>query len=687
MMHSSISSSPSLRRLSLYTTTSSSTQWGPGAVSGKAVLAMGKAVVRGAEHLIILRRLAAIEAAMPCVDTGGTQSDLSLENMFADLLELSRTLYREAIRIQAMQIIVVQIATEQTQHFRLSISKWEIDCEELEGFLNEIVAIALFSHRGCCDDRLSKVYIASLSKDLHPWSACIGFLSQLAQLNADTFQAVINTQLLEILIWVSARQLRTGTDDPRVEAYCNVVYAVLSTPLFREQDDLRAAQLARYCPDESSTSSVQQVIANISGQEQWLAVERRLLEKHVRAMLNTLGCQFMSNSDFGEIFRGSQLGVPRLADAPPSLPAIRNLLWCIGIGGDVQKRTEEYLSTLSQKRKVFVLDRLIRDLVIQFLVQPATPYSKLTQTPQFIAHAVQFFLGLSTASPCTQDAVADAAILNILPFLEPSWKSEQMPPDRAGRQRDKVPRTRQLPGRLPPCIPLCLVRLHAETRSKWLFGLVGTGSGTFASRVWKRKSGESRVGFPAQCGGPSPQRYASCPARKSAEVTATRRSEGRAGCARGQLFSRRVNRLLQTVPNTQMLQFFPIFYALLDPTQIPSPDQAEKVSTSYIVSAAMLALNGSHFTDAPPLAQVELWPLTLAWVHFFRDHLPHTHLWERDVFSRGFPAVRHRRHRFDPGIPSRFVSWVGFPFIFKDSLESWWNKFRFWCSPKIPVLS
>ncbi|KAJ7046186.1 hypothetical protein C8F04DRAFT_1173146 [Mycena alexandri] len=424
MMHSSISSSPSLRRLSLYTTTSSSTQWGPGAVSGKAVLAMGKAVVRGAEHLIILRRLAAIEAAMPCVDTGGTQSDLSLENMFADLLELSRTLYTEAIRIQAMQIIVVQIATEQTRHLRLSISKWEIDCEELEGFLNEIVAIALFSHRGCCDDRLSKVYIVSLSKDLHPWSACIGFLSQLAQLNADTFQAVINTQLLEILIWVSARQLRTGTDDPRVEAYCN------------EQDDLRAAQLARYCPDESSTSSVQQVIANISGQEQWLAVERRLLEKHVRAMLNTLGCQFMSNSDFGEIFRGSQLGVPRLADAPPSLPAIRNLMWCIGIGGDVQKRTEEYLSTLSQKRKVFVLDRLIRDLVIQFLVQPATPYSKLTQTPQFIAHAVQFFLGLSTASPCTQDAVADAAILNILPFLEPSWKSEQMYKDLYRRVND-----------------------------------------------------------------------------------------------------------------------------------------------------------------------------------------------------------------------------------------------------------
>jgi hypothetical protein len=48
---------------------------------------MGKAIVRGTEHLIIVRRLAAIKAVMPCKDNNG---DLRIESMFADLLELSR---------------------------------------------------------------------------------------------------------------------------------------------------------------------------------------------------------------------------------------------------------------------------------------------------------------------------------------------------------------------------------------------------------------------------------------------------------------------------------------------------------------------------------------------------------------------------------------------------------------------
>lgn len=131
-------------------------------MAGKAILAMGKATLRGVEHLIISRRIGTIKAVMPCTDDNGSEH---LGKIFGDLLELSRcvmgaldftvsnstrrpTLYPDGVRIQAMEILLAQIATEQTRHLRRSIANWDIDSEELGAFLTEIVAVALFSHRG-----------------------------------------------------------------------------------------------------------------------------------------------------------------------------------------------------------------------------------------------------------------------------------------------------------------------------------------------------------------------------------------------------------------------------------------------------------------------------------------------------------------------------------------------------------
>ncbi|KAJ7887306.1 hypothetical protein B0H14DRAFT_3127662 [Mycena olivaceomarginata] len=475
MAQSPTSPSYHSRRLSVYTTTSSSTQWGPGALTGKAILAMGKAIVRGAEHLIIVRRLAAIKAVMPCKDNN---DDLRIASMFADLLELSRLcLYPDDIRIKAMEIIVAQIATEQTRHLRMSISKWEVDSEELGAFLAEITGVALFSNRGCCETELVQVYTATLAKNLHPWSAFLSFISQLAQMSKNTFPIAIHAQLLEILIWVSGRQKRGLTQDTRVEAYCNVAFAILSTCPTNEQDDLLTEKISRYCsdPDERPTS-LAQLIQYLTLQEQWLAVERRLLEKHVHAMLNNLGS--WPTSDLGEIFRGSQTGVPRLADAPPSLPSIRNLVWCIGIGGDVQRETADYLSILPHQRMVFVLDRILRDMTIQFLVEPATPYSNLTRTPQFTTHVVQFLLGISQISASIKAAVMDAVILNILPFLEPLWKPWQIYEEIQQRARAQIIRGQRI---CPPYSALILTLLYS-VQSNGLCNVVGSDTATIEEK-------------------------------------------------------------------------------------------------------------------------------------------------------------------------------------------------------------
>ncbi|KAF8180463.1 hypothetical protein K438DRAFT_1841965 [Mycena galopus ATCC 62051] len=475
MEHSAIFPSYRSSRHSVYTTTSSSTQWGPGALTGKAILAMGKAIVRGAENLIIMRRLGAIQAVMPCKDNNG---DLSIESMFADLLELSKpSLYPDDIRSKAMQIIVAQIATEETRHLRMSISQWEVDSEELGSFVAEITGVALFSNRGCCATELVQVYTATLAKNLHPWSAFLSFIAQLAQLSKNTFPIAIHAQLLEILIWVSGRQNRALTQDTRIEAYCNVAFAVLSTCPTKEQDDLLTEQISKHRsdPDERPTS-LAQLIQYLTLQEQWLAVERRLLEKHVHAMLNNL--ESWPTSNLGEIFLGSQSGVPRLADAPPSLPSTRNLVWCIGIGGNVQRQTVDYLSILPHQRMVFVLDRILRDMIIQLLIERGTPYSNLTRTPQFIAHVVQFLLGISQISASIKAAVMDAVILNILAFLEPLWKPWQIYEEIQQRAHVQLIRGQ----RITPSYCALILTLLYSVQANGLRNIVGPDTATMEEK-------------------------------------------------------------------------------------------------------------------------------------------------------------------------------------------------------------
>jgi hypothetical protein len=50
--------------------------------------------------------------------------------------------------MEAMQLIMAQIASNETRHLRCSISKWEIDQDVLVAFLSEIIGVVLFSKRG-----------------------------------------------------------------------------------------------------------------------------------------------------------------------------------------------------------------------------------------------------------------------------------------------------------------------------------------------------------------------------------------------------------------------------------------------------------------------------------------------------------------------------------------------------------
>lgn len=70
-----------------YSLSTSHTVPGPGALSGKAILALGKATLRGAESLIIRRRLQVISSKFPHRDKDSIKG---IEQIYEDVLEFSR---------------------------------------------------------------------------------------------------------------------------------------------------------------------------------------------------------------------------------------------------------------------------------------------------------------------------------------------------------------------------------------------------------------------------------------------------------------------------------------------------------------------------------------------------------------------------------------------------------------------
>jgi len=70
-------------------TTSAGTILGPGSLSGKAVLALGKLTLKGVERVVISRRLSTISSKFPHSNVSGANIK-GLLVMYEDLLELSR---------------------------------------------------------------------------------------------------------------------------------------------------------------------------------------------------------------------------------------------------------------------------------------------------------------------------------------------------------------------------------------------------------------------------------------------------------------------------------------------------------------------------------------------------------------------------------------------------------------------
>ncbi|KAJ7134891.1 hypothetical protein C8R44DRAFT_771742 [Mycena epipterygia] len=152
------------------TTTDTSTVWGPGTVSGRALLALGEVTIRGIDALLIRRRLATIRLRSPALSA----------SMCDDLLELCRpAMYSPRIQKEAVRLVLTQICVDlKYSMLVLALCKWP----EREAYL------------------ILHVLMANLSEPLHPsgWQlkGMADFLVAIIQAKEQWENIVVNAALL-----------------------------------------------------------------------------------------------------------------------------------------------------------------------------------------------------------------------------------------------------------------------------------------------------------------------------------------------------------------------------------------------------------------------------------------------------------------------------------------------------------
>jgi hypothetical protein len=141
--------------ITVTTDTSTNTVSGLGTLSGRVAFGLGKAVIRGADNLVVRRKLGIIMSVYPHDDDTAPEN---IGTLYDDLLELSRCMamfllefailknvwwprrdfYSAQIRKQALRVLLVQIKNRQTCYLIQHLVKWP--SIEVEVFLSEIIA-------------------------------------------------------------------------------------------------------------------------------------------------------------------------------------------------------------------------------------------------------------------------------------------------------------------------------------------------------------------------------------------------------------------------------------------------------------------------------------------------------------------------------------------------------------------
>ncbi|KAJ7792619.1 hypothetical protein B0H14DRAFT_2930227 [Mycena olivaceomarginata] len=409
----------SVSSLSIYTTTSTKTQWGPGALTGKAVLALGKAVIRGAERVIIAKRIAIIRDHVPCSRERGGLDTSFMDRIFDDLLELSRTrfrpkLYPDSIRILAMELILNQIASTQTTYLIHCLSKWPLD--DLILLMTEIMSVSLFCESGFIEPHLVNAYVSALPEGSQPLEPCIAFIAELAQQNRITFEAAILSKFLELVLLTASRKITTFRRgfDPEGQPSLSWAFNILTAPP-TELQEFWNITWEQYWPFDSPPL-LDDVVRHINKTlpSTWLTLEAHFLRQEAPTLLRLVTPVKYSGS------------MKDVLDSGVTASCLWHLIRCVALGGDVYTLMVDHLLDLSHRKKVAMFSRIIYWLI------PNTQESRSEEMrhlcalvggkPQFNNVLTQFLLDLGT-NQLSKDALLDAVILLVIPLLIPDMRS------------------------------------------------------------------------------------------------------------------------------------------------------------------------------------------------------------------------------------------------------------------------
>ncbi|KAJ7194929.1 hypothetical protein GGX14DRAFT_404288 [Mycena pura] len=266
------SSQPSL---SLYTTTSSSTIWGPGALAGKAILALGKATVRAAERVIILRRLATIRAHLPCTDDdGGAESEFGIAYLTTCWSFNSRTVVTSDLNLWSKWYSITCLIN--------CLSRWPLD--DLVLLMMELMSVAMFCESGFLEPRLANAYLSALPQDHHPLQPPTVFIVKLMKRDETAFEAALLSKFLEFLL-LAASQRRLRAPHKSVEDHTALAFDVLSAPP-ESLRDLCKSSLEQVWPYHHSLS-LKDIVQHISETppDRWFMLEANFLQREVPRLL------------------------------------------------------------------------------------------------------------------------------------------------------------------------------------------------------------------------------------------------------------------------------------------------------------------------------------------------------------------------------------------------------------------
>ncbi|KAF5387900.1 hypothetical protein D9615_000815 [Tricholomella constricta] len=189
------------------TCSSTSTVPGPGALTGKALKALGVATLRGFGRIVMARRLSAVGHTFPHTDEEASRIR-HINALYDDLLEFSRPgMYSDEVNGRILALILAQIGTGQTRHLIGALSRWHpVEMHILlSGILTQVAHLWNPSLRGVFSSPISQPNATAAQA----WDneslilRLILFLSKVIRSSARACRVVLNVGFLDVLLSLS----------------------------------------------------------------------------------------------------------------------------------------------------------------------------------------------------------------------------------------------------------------------------------------------------------------------------------------------------------------------------------------------------------------------------------------------------------------------------------------------------